>query len=84
MNNFDGNVVIDDGVGTAAAPGSYFGFGRAAGGTVSTGPRIYAGTGDPNGTVTAPQGSLWIQTDSATDLHRNSDGGTTWLSVTFA
>lgn len=79
-NNFDDDVILDDGVGAIANPGSYVGFGRAEGGTESTGPRIYAGTGDPNGTVTAPLGSLWLRSDVA-GFYRNTDGATTWVAV---
>lgn len=79
-NNYDGPYIIDDGVGSAASPGSYFGFGRTATGTVSTGPRIYAGTGTPDTVTTAPLGSLWIQTD-ALGFFRNTNGATTWVAV---
>ena len=78
-NNFDTPVILDAGVGSTAAPGDSYGFGRAAGAAVSNGPRIYAGTGDPNGVVTAPQGSLWLRTDGGT-LHQNTDAGTTWVA----
>jgi hypothetical protein len=43
----------------------------------ATGPQIFTVTGDPNGTVTAPQGSLAIQRDSAA-LWQNTDGSSTW------
>ena len=79
-NNYDTPVILDNGVGTAAVPGDYFGFGRAAGTAVSTGPRVYAGTGDPNGVVTAPLGSLWLRTDVG-GFFRNTDAGTTWVAV---
>lgn len=78
-NNFDGPVLLDNGVGSAASPGAYLGFGRTSG-EDSNGPRIYSGTGDPNGVTTAPLGSLWLRTDSA-GFYRNTDGGTTWVAV---
>lgn len=80
-NNFDGVVLLDQGVGSAASPGDYFGFGRAAGGEVSTGPRLLAGTGSPNGVTTAPAGSLWLRTDGGIQLWQNTDGGTTWVQI---
>jgi len=47
--------------------------------------RFYVGEGSPNGVITAPSGSLCIDTD-ATDktdpnLYMNVDGGTTWEKV---
>lgn len=80
-NNFDQPILLDQGVGSTGAPADYIGFGRAAGAAVSTGPRVYAGTGDPNGVLTAPQGSLWLQTDAAGVTHQNTDGGTTWTQL---
>jgi len=69
-NNFDGPVIIDQ-----LAPTDYFGFGRAAGGSSSTGPRIMpipanpsagAGIAAPLGTIgllyTAGAVSLWQKT----------------------
>lgn len=80
-NNYDGPVLIDNGVGTAAAPpAGYLGFGRAAGAEVSSGPRILTGTGDANGTLTAPIGSLWLRTDAAA-VQQNTDSGTTWATL---
>lgn len=80
-NNFDGAVLIDDGVGSTAAPGGYFGLGRAAGTMVSSGPRWYSGTGNPNTVVTAPIGSLWCQTDSAGLVFVNTNGTTGWSQL---
>lgn len=44
------------------------------------GIRIIVGTGTPNGTVTAPQGSLFIELDGP-DLYMNTDASTTWELV---
>ena len=79
-NNFDTPILLDSGVGSIATPGDYLGFGRAAGGSVSTGPRVYAGTGSPNGTVTAPASSLWLRTDSV-QFWQNTDGATAWQQL---
>lgn len=46
--------------------------------------RLLVGTGSPNGTVTALQGSLFINvagSTSKTILYCNTDGGTTWVGV---
>lgn len=40
---------------------------------------IYQVSGDPNGSLEAPQGSLAI--DDAAALYQNTDGGTTWSGV---
>ncbi len=79
-NNFDTPILIDAGVGSTATPGDYLGFGRAAGASVSSGPRIYAGTGAPNGVVTAPIGSLWLRSDAG-NLYINTNGGTAWSTI---
>lgn len=80
-NNFDTDIIIDDGVGTAAAPASYLGFGRVAGGNVSTGPRVYTGTGSPNGVVTgAPVGSIWVRSDVA-QLWQFTAAPSTWTQL---
>lgn len=80
-NNFDTNVLIDNGVGTPAAPGAYFGLGRT--GDQSTGPRWYGGTGDPNGVLAAPAGSLYSSSDGGAmgvgTLFVNDDGLTSWV-----
>lgn len=62
-NNYDNPILLDGGVGTPAAPGAYVGFGRAAGTAISTGARIYAGTGDPDTVLVAPAGSLYLSSD---------------------
>lgn len=79
-NNFDGPIIIDNGTGSAASPGAYMGFGRVSG-EDSSGPRIFAGTGSPNGTTTAPAGSLWIRTDGGIQLWQNTDGATAWTQI---
>jgi len=46
---------------------------------------IYWGTGDPNTALTAAKGSLYIRADGSsvsTRMYVNSDGATTWASVT--
>jgi len=78
-NNFDTPVLLDAGTGTPAAPASYFGFTRAAGAAVSTGARIYHGTGDPNGVLTAPAGSIWLRDNGIASI--NTDSGTTWVQL---
>lgn len=47
---------------------------------------IYWGTGDPNGALTAPQGSLYTRTDGGanTRLYINNNAGTGWAAVTSA
>lgn len=74
-NNFDTPVLLDTGTGTPAAPGDYVGFGRAAGTAVSTGPRIYAGTGNPNTVLSAPPGSLYLSTNGSVGV-----GGTLFVN----
>jgi len=75
-NDFDGPILIDNGVGTPAAPGGYVGFGRAAGTEVSTGPRIYAGTGNPQNTLNAPAGTLYLSSDGSA-----GGGGTLFVAT---
>ncbi len=50
-------------------------------------PGVYTGAGDPNGTITAPQGSLFLRTDgssTSTRAYSNTDGVTAWTAVTTA
>lgn len=77
--SFPTNVILSDTLGTPASPTAYFGFANASGTQVaSTGPRIQSGSGNPNGTLTSPLGSLWI--DSATGTsYVNVDGATQWV-----
>lgn len=77
QNNFDGTILLEEGLGSAASPAvGYIIFGNA-----TTGPRIYAGTGAPDGVVTAPAGSLWIRTDTP-NIYQNEAGSTGWSVVT--
>ena len=82
-NNYDEPILLDSGVGTPAAPGDYFGFGRTATGVVSTGPRVYGGTGDPSNVLTAPAGSLYLSSTGSAGgggtLFVNTDGASTWV-----
>ena len=51
------------------------------------GPKVIAGAGSPAGSVTAPQGSLYLRTNGTTTNDRayiNTDGGTTWTALTTA
>lgn len=48
------------------------------------GPQIMAGSGSPNGSITAPQGSLYLRTDGSNGNNRafiNTNGGTTWTAI---
>lgn len=81
-NNFDTNILLDNGLGSAAAPGAYIGFGRNAGTAVSTGPRIYSLSDSPNGVLTAPRGSIALRTTiGSVQLWQNTDAGTTWQQM---
>lgn len=54
---------------------------------LSTGVRVLSDSGDPNGSVTSTQGSLYLRTDGSGTSNRayiNTDGGTTWTSITTA
>lgn len=76
-NNFDGPVILDDVT-------DYFGFGRAAGTAVSTGPRIYSRTATPNGALTAPAGSIALaNVGGVAHLYINTDGAQTWADTTI-
>lgn len=78
--SFPTNVIISDALGTAGSPSGYFGFANALGTVVaSTGPRIQAGAGNPNGVVTSPIGSLWVNTTTGR-VSRNMDGATAWAA----
>lgn len=48
---------------------------------------VICGTGDPNGSVTAPQGSLYLNltgNSASTRAFINSNSATTWIAVTTA
>ncbi len=78
--NFPTNVILSDALGTPASPSSYFGFANALGTVVaSTGPRFQSGTGNPNGVLTSPAGSLWMDATTGA-IFRNMDGVTAWTS----
>jgi len=77
--HFDDNVIIQDALGTPVAPGGYFGF-ASVGDVPSTGPRIYAGTGLPNGVLVAPRASLFLANDTGV-IWINTDGATTWVQT---
>lgn len=74
-NNYDGHILLD----TAT---DYIGFGRAAGGVVSTGPRVQAGRANLaalSGTITAPAGSICMLDTG--ELAINTDGATAWAVI---
>lgn len=43
--------------------------------------RLYFGSGTPNGVITAPKGSLYIDRGNA-KIYQNSDASTTWGAKT--
>jgi len=52
---------------------------------ISGGSQILSGSGSPSGSITAPQGSLYLRTDGTTINNRayiNTDSGTTWTAIT--
>lgn len=76
-NRFDGPLVLDEGTGTPAIPPTgYFVFGA-----VTTGARLYFGAGDPDGTLAAPKGSIWVDIDTPA-INQNEAGATGWSVVT--
>lgn len=78
---FPNSVIISPALGAPSAPAPYFGWQVDLAAHVNaTGPRMYAGTGDPNGVLTAPLGSIWQRSDSA-GFYRNTDGSTAWTAV---
>lgn len=79
-NNIRGPFIFDNGVGTPASPGGYLGYGQTNPlfDADSSGPRIYAGLGNPNGVLTAPIGSMWIETATG-GWYRNVNGLTGWV-----
>jgi len=77
-NNFDQPILLDTGTGTAAVPADYIGFTRAAGAAISTGARIYHGTDDPNGVLTAPTGSLWLRSNGIVSVNT---GVAVWVQL---
>lgn len=73
------NLVFSPAVGTPAAPGPYVGWELDTTADLSTGPRIYCLTVDPNGTLTAPKGSICLCASG--DFKHNTDGAATWANV---
>lgn len=54
---------------------------------INIGVLVISGAGSPNGSVTAAQGSLYLNTSGSGVADRafiNSDGATTWVAVTTA
>ena len=52
---------------------------------LSGGCQILSGSGSPNGSVTAPKGSLFLRTNGSSTNNRmyvNTDSGTTWTAIT--
>ena len=46
---------------------------------------LFAGSGSPSGSITAPKGSLYLRTDgssTSTRAYINTNGGTTWTAIT--
>lgn len=79
------SVILTNGLpSTPASPGSYFGFGLDSTKTASTGTRIYTGTGNPNGVLVAPLGSLWIDNTSVAGAYWvNTNGASEWFTIAF-
>lgn len=46
----------------------------------ASGPTLKSGTGSPNGSVTAPKGSVYLRTDTA-EVYQNADGSTAWARL---
>ena len=58
-----------------------------AGVVLGGGPKVVAGSGDPNTVVTAPLGSLYLNTAGSSTSDRafiNTNGATAWTAVTTA
>lgn len=54
---------------------------------VQGGPYVISGSGSPNGSITAPKGSLYLRTDgssSSTRAYINTNSGTSWTNITTA
>lgn len=70
-----------------ATNGDFVASTAAKGIVLGGGAKVVSGTGDPNGAVTAPQGSLYLRLDGSsvsTRAYINSNAGTTWVAVTTA
>ena len=82
-NRFDTAIILDSttynaGSGPEDNSSGYFGFGIAADGISSSGPRLIAGSGVP--AISAPSGSVYLRTDTA-QLYQNTDGAATWSQL---
>jgi hypothetical protein len=81
-----GNIVATAGNITATAGNVTLGAAAAAF-VFANGIQIVAGTGDPNGSVTAPEGSLYLNTNGTGTANRayiNTNSGTVWTAITTA
>lgn len=80
-----GTITATNNITTTA--GNLVASGSGLGVIVGGGAKVISGTGTPNGTVTAPQGSLYLRLDGSSAITRayiNTDGSTTWTAVTTA
>lgn len=70
-----------------ASTGSFIASDANNGFVFSNGVKILSGSGDPNGALTAPIGSLYLNHTGngvANRMFINSDAGTTWVAITSA
>jgi len=70
-----------------ATTGNFVASAAGAGVVLGGGPKVVAGSGDPNGAVTAPQGSLYLNIAGSGVADRafiNTNGITAWAAVTTA
>ena len=70
-----------------ATTGNFVASAAGAGVVLGGGPKVVAGSGDPNTVVTAPQGSLYLNIAGSGVANRafiNTDGATAWTAVTTA
>ncbi len=76
--NADGQILANKSVELTTAGTGFF---------LQEGPRILAGSGTPHGAITAPKGSLYLNTAGSGVGDRayiNTDSGTTWTALTTA
>jgi hypothetical protein len=81
-----GNIVATTGNITATAGNVTLGAAAAAF-VFANGIQIVSGTGDPNGAVTAPEGSLYLNTNGTGVANRayiNTNSGTVWTAIATA
>lgn len=50
----------------------------------SGGPQLTSGAGDPESSVTAPAGSVYLRTDGTVYIKASGSGDTGWLAVVTA